>query len=68
VTRASDSAVSEMKAMLDGKRNYICRKENISKPRSKRTEQESGFPHYSARVFVIPGTDELCVSQVINLV
>jgi hypothetical protein len=29
----------------------LCRRENISQPRSKRTEKELGVPHYVARYF-----------------
>ncbi len=44
----------------------LCKKENISKPRSKRIEQESGFPHHFARVLIVPQANELRMSQVIN--
>ena len=44
----------------------LCRKENISKSRSKRIEQESGFSYYFARVFVIPQPANFVVPQVIG--
>jgi hypothetical protein len=44
----------------------LCRKENISKPRSKRIENESGFPHHLARVLVISEADGLRVPQMIG--
>jgi hypothetical protein len=44
----------------------LCRKENVSQPRSKRIEHESGFPHHPTRVLVVSQANKLCVSQMIG--
>jgi len=58
---ALQQRVEELEAAL------LCRKENISKPQSKRIEQESGFPHHLARVLVISQAHKLCVPQMIRI-